>query len=207
MRVLSGLLLTLVAAGLLRLGTALPAPFRSPGGALLRLSWTARPERLEHCRVLTAEELARELEHMRQRVECEGRFASYALRVRIDGRPTASREVRGGGFRHDRPLHLLTDLPIPAGPHRLEIEFLRHDSATTTLRDSAGTRAPTAGADTGIFAGRAEREGDERERRRRAAIPPRLVLDTSLVFAAEQVVLISFDPERRRLVLRTGPAQ
>lgn len=206
MRALSGLLVTLVAAGLLRLGTALPAPFRSPGGALLRLSWTARPERLEHCRVLTSEELARELEHMRQRMECEGRFASYGLRVRIDGSPATDREVRGGGFRHDRPLHLLTDLPIPAGPHRLEIEFLRRDSATTTPRDTAGT-APVAGADTGIFAGRVQREGDERERGRRAAIPPRLVLDTSLAFAPGRVVLISFDPERRRLVLRTGPAQ
>ena len=207
MRALSAGLVTAMAAGLLRLLTAVPVPFRSPGDALLRLSWTARPERLEHCRVQSAEELARELEHMRQRVECEGRFASYALRVMIDGRPAADREVRGGGFRHDRPLHLLTDLPIPAGPHRLAIEFFRRGSATSRPRDTTGTAGPAAGADTGIFAGRAQREDDERERRRRAAIPPRLVLDTSLVFAAERVVLISFDPERRRLVLRTGPRQ
>jgi hypothetical protein len=205
MRALIAILVTAFVAALLRLGTAVPAPFRHSGEALLRLSWTARPERLERCRTLNAEELARELEHMRQRVECEGRFASYALRVRIDGRPAADRVIRGGGFRHDRPLHLLANLPVRAGSHRLELEFLRRDSTTTTP-DAAETRGPAA-TDSGIFAGRADRERDERERRRRAAIPPRLTLDTSLVFAAGRVVLITFDAERRRLDLRTGPGQ
>ena len=58
-----------------------PVPLAGSTAAGLRLSWSARPERIETCREVSAEELAKLGEHMRQRVECEGRFASYLLRV------------------------------------------------------------------------------------------------------------------------------
>ncbi len=48
---------------------------------ILRLAWSVRPERIEHCRTLTDEELADVPAHMRQRVQCEGRSAGYRLGV------------------------------------------------------------------------------------------------------------------------------
>jgi hypothetical protein len=57
----------------------------------------------------------------------------------------------------------------------------------------------TTGGDSGIFAGRAEREADEHARRARAAIPAMPVLDTSLTFTPQRVKLITFDRDRRAL--------
>lgn len=182
--------------------SALPLPYHDPGGARLRLSWSARPERIEVCRALSAEELARREEHMRQRVECDGHFATYALRVEADGRLLSESVIRGAGLRHDRPLYLLRDLDLSSGVHRVRVSFARREQ---TDGDTAGV-APVSGvaADTGIFAGRAERESVERARRARAAVPAHLVLDTSMVFAPDRVVVVTFNAERRALEVLAG---
>lgn len=182
---------------LLARASAAPMPYHDAGAALLRLSWSARPERIETCRTLSAEELEREEEHMRQRVECEGTFASYTLRVEADQRVMSESVVRGAGLRHDRPIYLLRELPVPGGAHRVRISFARRERPRDRSADEStqGRSEP----DTGIFAGRAEREEVERTRRRRAAIPSLLVLDTTLVFAPDRVVLITLDAERRTL--------
>jgi len=190
--VASGLALVVLARA-----SAAPVPYHDAERALLRLSWSARPERIENCRTLSAEELEREEEHMRQRVECEGTFASYALRVESDERLVSESIVRGAGLRHDRPIYLLREWPASSGAHRVRISFVRREQT----RDSSTARAGQARSepDTGIFAGRAEREEVERMRRRRAAIPCRLVLDTTLMFAAGRVVLVTLNAERRVL--------
>jgi len=195
--------ITVVGGYALARQSAVKLPFRDPGESRLRLSWSARPERIETCRAATAQELSRELEHMRQRVVCEGRFATYALRVRIDSGQTTEQVVRGGGLRHDRLLHLLRDLTVTPGSHRLTIEFRRREEATQDTVASGTT--PAAVTDTGLFAGRAERERTERTRRERAAIPAQLELDTSVVFMPGRVVVVRFDPEQRRLELMTEP--
>lgn len=134
---------------------------------------------------------------MRQRVECDGRFATYTLRVEADERLLAESVVRGAGLRHDRPIYLLRELPVPSGPHRVRVSFARRERPNErSAADTAGVRSE---ADTGIFAGRAEREEVERSRRRRAAIPSLLVLDTTLVFPPEGVVLVTLNAERRVL--------
>jgi hypothetical protein len=66
--------------------SAAPIAQRRAEAARLRLSWIARPERIEVCRTLSAAEMAQREEHMRQRVDCEGRFATYVVRVESDGR-------------------------------------------------------------------------------------------------------------------------
>lgn len=187
--------------GLARLSAA-PLPYHPGETARLRLSWSARPERIEVCRTLSAAELAKREEHMRQRVECEGRFATYALRVEADGRVIGAGVVRGAGLRHDRPMFVLRELELPVGAHRLHVELTRRER--TDGDAAAFTPAPVADADTGIFAGRAQREAAERVRRARAAIPVRLVLDTALVLAPRRVVIVSFDQERRVLTLGGG---
>lgn len=165
----------------------------------LRLSWSARPERIEACRALSATELAEREEHMRQRVECAGGFASYQLRVRSDDTLLYATVARGAGLRHDRPLYLLHEIDVAPGRHRLRISFVRREKTDDDA--AAFSDVASSGSDTGLFAGRAAREAVERQRRARAAIPPRLELDTTVEFSRDRVIVVSFDPERRRLKL------
>lgn len=176
-----------------------PLPLHEPGMARLRLSWRARPERIEVCRVLSAEELERREEHMRERVECDGRFATYLLRVEADDRVIETDVLRGAGLRHDRPLYLLREYDLTPGRHRIRVSFMRRDARGGGSTVSA---LPVSGAaDTGVFAGRAQREAMEHARRAAAAIPPRLVFDTTLNIAPERVALVTLDPVRRALRL------
>lgn len=180
--------------------SAVPLPYYDGGTARLRLSWTARPERIESCRALSARELERREEHMRQRIECDGRFATYTLTVEVDGGQLDEAVIAGSGLRHDRPIHLLRDFDLAGGVHRVRVSFARREH--TNGRGIVAPH-PTAGGDTGIFAGRAEREMAERTRRARAAIPARLVLDTSMTFVPGRVAIITFDAHRRVLTVLT----
>jgi hypothetical protein len=181
--------------------SAAPSLRDGAGKARLRLSWSARPERIEVCRALSANELAEREEHMRQRVECDGRFASYALRVDADSATLHDAVVRGGGLRHDRALFVLEDIDVVPGLHRIRVTFVRRETRGNRANELEG--GASQNADTGIFAGRAGREMIERTRRARAAIPSRLALDTVVRFEPDRVILISLDPESRAL-RRTG---
>ncbi|MEO8478753.1 MAG: hypothetical protein ABI542_03900 [Gemmatimonadota bacterium] len=165
----------------------------------LRLSWGARPERIEVCRTLSEAELADRPEHMRQRLECEGTTASYALEIHVDGQEIDSRVLRGGGLRHDRPMYLLDDLVIAPGAHHLVVTLTRREEEPDDVGDEDDRIASVV--DTGIFAGRAQRELEERDRRKRAAIPGSLRLDTLIVFREHEVKLMTFDAERQLLQL------
>ena len=189
---------TIVFVAVARASSA-PLPMRGAGSARVRLSWSARPERIERCRTLSAQELAEREAHMRQRVECDGRFATYTLRVDADGRLLTEMLAKGAGLRHDRPLYVLREVDLTPGQHRLQISFRRRER--TDGDAAAFAPAASRGADTGLFAGRAERESEERARRARAAIPAALSLDTTLTLAAGQVVVVTLDQERRVLEL------
>ncbi|MBK9549948.1 MAG: hypothetical protein IPO52_12795 [Gemmatimonadetes bacterium] len=60
--------------------------------------------------------------------------------------------------------------------------------------------------DTGLFAGRSQREVAERARTARAALPGVLLLDTLVELRARRVTLVTFDAEQRILTLRAGGA-
>jgi hypothetical protein len=167
--------------------------------ARLRLSWSARPERIETCRVLSKKELEETEEHMRQRVECEGKFATYALDVFVDGRLVHRSVVRGAGLRHDRPIYLLREIAVPSGIHRIRVSFNRREK---TDNDAAAfEKEASTERDTGLFAGRAQREAVEHARRARAAVPAQLTLDRSLSFERGKVVIVTFGAERGSLEL------
>jgi hypothetical protein len=117
--------------------------------------------------MLSNEELAKLGEHMRQRLECEGQFATYALLVDVDGSRIHESIVRGAGLRNDRPIYLLEDFNVSAGHRRVHVSFAR---------------------------------------RARAAIPPRLELDTALTFSPGHVIVVTLDPELGALqVLAAAP--
>ena len=179
--------------------SALRLPYHDPNVARIRLSWTARPERIETCRKLSREELEKLEVHMRQRVECEGRFATYDLKVSLDGRPVHESVVRGAGLRHDRPLYLLRDIEVPAGEHHLAVTFERREK---TDDDAAAFQQGNDDDDEhGTFAGRARREVDERARRALAAIPARVSIDTNIPMETGSVTLVTLGADRRSLVL------
>ena len=197
-----GLVAAVAAALVLRWSTVLPWRAADGAPARLRQSWSARPQRVERCRRLTDEELARLPAHMRLRTECEGGFARYRLSVLVDDRTVFVDTLRGGGLRHDRPMHVFSEFDVPAGRRRLRIEVTRLD--TVDARGGEEGARVAAGGDT-LLGGRAEREADERQRREAEAIPPVVRLDTVLTLSRGRVVLVGYDETRRRLVARTGP--
>jgi len=189
--------------GIMAFLSAAPVPLHSSTSARLRLSWSARPERIEVCRALTEAELAAVPEHMRQRVSCEGAFATYVLRISVDGQSIGESVEHGAGIRHDRPLYLLRDYDVPTGLHRLQVTLTRRE--TTDGDTAALTSAVIPDADTGLYAGRSQREASERLRRARAAIPASLTLDTVVSLTPQRVALVTFNSERRTLELRVEP--
>ncbi|MGZ8375821.1 MAG: hypothetical protein ACXW0Z_01150 [Gemmatirosa sp.] len=168
-----------------------------PAESRLRVSFSARPERVETCRAVGADELAQLPEHMRQSVVCEGAAARYRLDVWRDGAPLATAVVRGGGLRHDRQLYVLRDLPVASGRATIEVRLTRLDSA----------RAPTGVPPTGVPPTDSDddetvledRSGEERRRRMADEVPASLVLRETLTLAPREVLLVTYDQEARRL--------
>jgi hypothetical protein len=191
----------LAAGGVLALAWASTAPLaasRAPD-ALVRLSWGARPERIERCVTQSDEELTKLLPQMRQRVVCEGTTATYRLEVRRDGALVASGVVRSGGLRHDRELYVFREIPVPAGRSTLMVRFARLDSVPAEL-DQRSNRPDSGDTLRGVIGpDRARREADERRRLREEAVPSTLVLDTTVTLGAREVLLVTYDPDGRQL--------
>lgn len=205
-RSLPGLGVACLAAGGLALTSGVPW-FDTPADtAALRLSLRLRPERLESCRTPTTEELNATPAHMRQQTICEGITASYRLRLEVGDIVRTDVVVRGGGLRHDRPIQVLRDHEVRPGTHRVMVTIMRRETAAAPNTTASPTPGITPLApDTGVYAGRAGREVIERDRRRLAVVPAALTLDTVITFPRGHVVLVTFDPEQRRLRFLTPP--
>ena len=123
---LAGVVVAIVAAASLRWSSVLSLGTRTSRehSAQLRLSLSARPERVERCRELSDEELARLPAHMRLRTQCEGYSARYRLAITVDGHQLAADTLRGGGLRHDRPLHVFQEHDVAPGRQRVTVETL-----------------------------------------------------------------------------------
>lgn len=147
------------------------APYPSTD-AMLRLAWSARPERIEVCRSPTADEMAARPQHMRQELICEGTAATYRLEVRVDDALVVEQEVHGGGLRRDRRLYVFRELAVRPGANRIDVRFTRLE--TPDPRSSPRTH--------GEF------------------VPPRLVLDQRVDLGPREVVLVTYDADRRSLI-------
>jgi hypothetical protein len=163
-----------------------PVVVRRAPDAVLRLAWSARPERIERCRPQTAEALARLPPHMRQPLICEGAAARYRLTVRHGGRVLVDQEVTGGGLRQDRRLYVHRELPVRTGTARVEVRLDRIDESSPPADTGDTTRA--AAVASGPRSPQA------------ATVPAHLVFEEDLVFRPHEVVLVTFDPERAALV-------
>ena len=169
--------ITCAAAAAFALASASTAPVtvHDSDDGVLRLAWSARPERIEDCRPRSAEELAALPPHMRQPMVCEGVAAEYRLTVRREGAIIADQVVRGGGLRHDRRLYVFREIALPPGEIAIEIRFDRLDPGTPNR--SAGP-APNA-----------------------SAVPAHLSFERRLRVRSREVVLVTYDPQGRALVV------
>lgn len=170
--------------------------------AVLRLSWSGRPERIETCRRLSTEELEDLPAHMRREVECEGRPARYEVRATAGARVLMADTVTGGGVRGDRAIHMLRDLVLPPGTHHLSVEVLRLDEVTdgTEVERDGEARGEDAELWRPGSEDRERRESEERRRQRLDRLPPVLRWDRQVLLRPGQVVLVSYDPIGRKLV-------
>jgi hypothetical protein len=160
----------------LRLVSFAPYTAERDVGAIVRLAWRARGERVRDCRRRTPEELSKLPAHMRQEEVCEGRILPYRLVVAMDGGAAVDRLIHGAGVREDRPLYVFQDLVVLPGAHRIAVTFTREG-------------APPADSTTGAGA---------------LTTPARLTLDTVVTLGSRRIVLVTYDEEREQLVVRNG---
>ena len=147
--------------------------------SMVRLAWRTRGTRVEECRRLTGAELERLPVHMRQEEVCEGRTLSYRLVVTLDGRTMVDEEVYPSGARADRPLYVYREFPLRPGWHDVDIAFTRDPVPSDTARGGEGERS-----------------------QREAAAPRRLTLTERVMLEPDQIVLVTYDAEARRLMLK-----
>ena len=185
-----GIVMALVSAGLL-VGTAAlswyPYEAEPRPDAVVRFSWRTRGEVIENCRRPGEAELEQMPAHLRQEVICQqGTVAPYRLRIGVGGMTLLDSLAPGSGGRSDRPMYLLREVPVAAGSHRVVVE-LRRDDRPDGTDDSTQVEA----------------EGGSRRARslRQRAIPRRMTLDTIVTLGAREVVLVTYDSEKRRLVV------
>lgn len=196
----AGILVAIIALGAMAWGSRAPLRIADDTAAIIRVSLGARPERIEKCRAVTDDELAKVLPQMRQRLVCEGTTARYRLEIRRDSAVLLSRVVRGGGLRHDRQLYVFHEITVPPGVATLHASLTRIDTATTAAEEPSDT---TERGDSGdIMADRARREVQERRRRREEAVPAELRLSETVELSPTQVLLVTYEQEGRRLVFR-----
>ena len=206
-----------------------PLPVESSDDAVIRLSIAARPERIETCRRVSNEELEKLAPQMRQQVICEGTTARYRLEVRRNDRLLHSQIVRGGGLRHDRQLYVSRDFRVPPGSASLRVDLVRIDTVRhDDERERDDEERDDEERDEGegddrreddapddddrrrhgdFMRSRHEREAEERRRRREEAIPTELRVEASHSLASREVLLVTYDPDQRRLVARRAPAR
>ena len=100
----------------------------------LRLAWRWRSQRVQRCRTLTPEELAKLPAHMRAATSCERPLRPWLLVVSVDDHEEARDTVRARGAESDRPLSIYRRVPLSPGRHEIAVDFtplaLPGDSAT-----------------------------------------------------------------------------
>ena len=160
--------------------SAAPLTVEPHARAVVRLAWSARPERIETCRPRTAAELAQLPQHMRQPMVCEGQTAEYDLTVRRNGEVMLRQRVHGGGWRRDRRLYVLREIEVDPGSSAIDVTF---------------DRVGGPGAATAAPAGRGSDNA-----------PPHLRFAERFDIAPGDVVLITYSAEQGALSARRSAA-
>ena len=170
------------------------APYTPPGSdsGVLRLSWRLIPDRTEHCRRLSQEELEKLPVHMRNPTVCERESADYQLIVQVgDAAPDTTRFLPKGAHG-DRPIFVLQERGLEPGVHRVLVWFARESGEREHDREEQEER-------------RHGRKEQEERRRQRDELVERhegrtLWIDTNVSARSGMIELITLDPAARKLV-------
>lgn len=100
-----------------------------PDHALVKLSLIHHGQRLEECKQLSAEELAKLPPNMRAPLDCPRERSPILVEVDIDGVAVFSQTAQPSGLSRDGTASVYQRIEVPAGTHRFDIR----------LRDSART--------------------------------------------------------------------
>ena len=185
-RALSVTLVASLLAGIVWASNAPLAVHRSDNG-MLRLAWSARPERIEKCRQPAGEEVARLPQHMRQQVVCEGTTAEYRLQVRVDDALVVDRTVHGGGLRRDRRLYVFEELPLLAKASiMIDVRLDRIDEAATGTAAAPPAPHLRSGQTNPLLV---------------ETVPPHLSIARRMHVSPREVLLVTYDRERRELTI------
>jgi hypothetical protein len=197
-----GIVFAAAAAAALAWASSVPMTTHDSADAVLRLAWSARPERIERCRRQPDEALAKVPRHMRQELVCEGASAQYRLVVRREGTVIADRVVHGGGLRQDRRLYVFQEFPLAPGEARVHVRFERVEPDGREGRSASRDHARERDEEDGPGDEGQSRRGDEEENRRRAGVVPReLSLTTRVRVGPREVVLVTYDENRQELIV------
>jgi len=159
-----------------------PMTAHASADAMLRLAWSALPERIETCRERSGEELEHLPQHMWQRLECEGAAAHYRLTVQVGEQLIASQIVHAGGLRQDRRIYVFREFAVPAGEVSVAVRFERVEAPDTRQKKTSDHRELTE------------------------AVPDHLAFIERVRFQPRAVILVTYDPERRELTASEGSA-
>lgn len=96
---------------------------RPAQGAAIRLAVRTAAGRIEICRDVSAEELAKLPLHMRQPRICAEQPVAYRLTLSVDGAVAHDARAERRGLRSDRPLVIDELVAIQAGRHELRVSF------------------------------------------------------------------------------------
>lgn len=95
---------------------------RPPEAAVLRLSWRTNGEKIKVPRQQDANLPA----HMRlpEDQAFDVKIRPYRLVLKVDGQLLLDQPVVAPGWRHDRPLSVLQEVPLTPGRHAVEANFI-----------------------------------------------------------------------------------
>lgn len=188
--------LVLAAALTGALGALSRVPYGDPAEqAVLRLSWRVRGPRISECRTLTPDELDALPAHMRRPQVCEGRNLPYELLVEVDGHVVDAGLVLAAGARQDRPLYYHRQITLAPGTHHVRVRFTARRPSGAERQEAVARPAGAAGRPDGQERGAQDQGGGD-------VAPDSLALEGTFTLEPGGVALVTFDADRRTLVLR-----
>jgi len=111
-----------------------------PTGAAIRLAIRTAAGKIEICRDVAAEALAKLPIHMRQSRICEDRPVAYRVTLTVDGAEIHATRAQRRGMRSDRPLVIDDLVAVPAGRHAIAVRLAPEVPAGTP--DASAAQLP-----------------------------------------------------------------
>lgn len=107
----------------------------APERALIKLSFIHHGQRLQECRSLPPEELAKLPPNMRAPLDCPRERATIVVEVDVDGTPAVRESAPPTGLSGDGAASVYRRIEAPAGVHRIDVRL--RDSARASGFDYA----------------------------------------------------------------------